>query len=82
MQPAYQTKKENSIGRQPLKRNVDLELMATEGLGVAEDILVGSGQVHQPAVVDAERATPFTPSAANTALLHNTQTCTQTFTTK
>ena len=55
--------------------NVDLELMAAEGLTLntlinthnspeaAADILVGSGQVHQPAVGKVDRAVLVTPSA-------------------
>lgn len=74
MQPAYQTKKQHSMGRQPRKRNVDLELMAAEGLETAEDILVGSGQVHQPAVVNGERAVLFTPGATQSRTLTTKQT--------
>jgi len=43
--------------------------MAAEGREEAEDILVGSGQVHQPAVVNAERAVLFTPDKTQTRTL-------------
>jgi hypothetical protein len=62
------------MGRQPLKRNLDLELMATAGLNEATDILVGSGQVHQPTVMHDERAVLCTPGTSNTRRLTTKQT--------